>query len=189
LKYLKKLGKQDEKELLPPMQSHRPLLKIRRLNPGLALLLALLSCSTGNSLQDPRIEVEAIRITNVYQDSLDLEGTLRISNPNDLAARVAGYRYRLEVEGRRLVGGESSQGFSIAPRAIFRLTIPGTISFEDLLAAANKALAQDEIRYVLSGTLLMDTLIGKYPVPFSQEGQLNLSDILREKTRQFLKGL
>jgi LEA14-like dessication related protein len=156
---------------------------------GLAVLLVILSCTTGSSLQDPRIEVETIRITGVFQDSFDLEGILRIHNPNDLAAKTAGYRYRLEVEGRRLVGGESSQGFAIAPRATFRLTIPGTIAFADLLAAADRALAQEEIRYVLSGTLLMDTLIGKYSVPFSQEGKLNLSEILREQTRQFLKGL
>jgi len=156
--------------------------------PWFSVLLALLSCSTGNSLQDPRIEVDAVRITKVYQDSVDLEGTLRIYNPNDLAARVAGYRYRLEVEGRRLVGGESEKGFSIAPLTTFRLTIPGTILFTDLLAAGQKALAQDEIQYVLSGTLWMDTLMGKYPVPFSQEGKLNLSEILREKTRQLLQG-
>ncbi len=157
--------------------------------PWFSFLLVLLSCSTGNSLQDPRIEVDAVRITKVYQDSVYLEGTLRIYNPNDLAARVAGYRYRLEVEGRRLVGGESEKGFSIAPLTTFRLTIPGTIFFADLLVAGKKALAQDEIQYVLSGTLWMDTLMGKYPVPFSQEGKLNLSEILREKTRQLLQGL
>ena len=157
--------------------------------PWVSVLLALLSCSTGNSLQDPRIEVDAVRVIHVYQDSIDLEGTLRIYNPNDLAAKVAGYRYRLDVEGRRLVSGESEKGFSIAPRATFRLTVPGTIFLGDLLAAGEKALAQDEIQYVLSGTLLMDTLIGKYPVPFSQEGKLNLSEILREKTRQLLQGL
>jgi LEA14-like dessication related protein len=157
--------------------------------PWFSVLLALLSCSTGNSLQDPRIEVDAVRITNFYQDSVDLEGTLRIYNPNDLAARVAGYRYRLEVEGRRLVGGESEKGFSIAPLTTFRLTIPGTIFFPDLLVAGKNALAQDEIQYVLSGTLFIDTLMGKYPVPFSQAGKLNLSEILREKTRQLLQGL
>ena len=171
------------------MPFYPPWLKHKMLVPGMALIASLLACTTGNSLQDPRIDVENIRITSVYQDSLDLEGTLRIYNPNELAAKAAGYRYRLDVEGRRLMGGESTQPFAIAPRGTFRLTIPGTIAFADLLAAANTALARDKIQYVLSGTLLLDTLIGKYPVPFSQEGQLNLSEILREKTRQFLKGL
>lgn len=155
----------------------------------LPVFFALLSCSTGNSLQDPRIEVDAIRIINVYQDSIELEGTLRIYNPNDLAAKVAGYRYRLEVEGRRLVGGESAQGFPIAAKSTFRLTIPGRVYFPDLLAAGKKALAQEAVQYVLSGTLLMDTLIGKYPVPFSQEGKLNLSEMLQEKTRRLFQGL
>jgi LEA14-like dessication related protein len=171
------------------MRPYPPTIKNLIVIPWFSVLLVLLSCSTGNSLQDPRIEVDAVRVTNVYQDSIDLEATLRIYNPNDLAAKVAGYRYRLEVEGRRLVGGESEKSFSIAPRATFRLTVPGTIFLADLLAAGNKALAQDEIQYVLSGTLLMDTLIGKYPVPFSQEGKLNLSEILREKTRQLLQEL
>jgi LEA14-like dessication related protein len=170
------------------MRSHSQLLKKLIIIPGLSLFMALCSCSTGNSLEDPRIEVEAVRIASVYQNGFDLEGILRIYNPNDLAAKVTGYRYRLEVEGRRLVGGESFQGFSIAPRSAFQLTIPGTIFFSDLLAAAHKAQTRDEISYVFSGTLSMDTLIGKYPVPFSLEGRLNLSEILQEKSRQLFQG-
>jgi LEA14-like dessication related protein len=171
------------------MRPYPPTIKNLIVIPWFSVLLVLLSCSTGNSLQDPRIEVDAVRVTNVYQDSIDLEATLRIYNPNDLAAKVAGYRYRLEVEGRRLVGGESAQGFPIAAKSTFRLTIPGRIYFPDLLAGGKKALAQEAVQYVLSGTLLMDTLIGKYPVPFSQEGKLNLSEILQEKTRRLFQGL
>ena len=152
------------------------------------LLFVFLACSSGKSFEDPRVEVEQVRITGIFQDAFDLEGTLRIVNPNEVQAKVAGYRYRLEVEGRRLVAGESDQGFPIAPRSAFRLTVPGTVYFQDLAAAGKKAMAQDEIRYRFSGTLLIDTLIGKYPIPFDQEGRLNLNQVLREKTRRFLEG-
>ncbi len=70
-------------------------------------IFLLLSCSSGKSFQDLRIELETLRVSRTYQDAFDLEGTLKVFNPNDVGAKVSGYRYRLEVEGRRLMGGES----------------------------------------------------------------------------------
>ena len=87
------------------------------------------------------------------------------------------------------MGGETVQGFSIPSRSTFPVTIPGKIFFQDLLAAGKKAFTWEEINYTLSGTVFIFTPVGKHPVPFAHEGQLNLSEILREKTRQFLQGL
>jgi LEA14-like dessication related protein len=152
-------------------------------------IFLLLSCSSGKSFQDPQIELEKLMVSRTYQNAFDLEGTLRVFNPNDVSAKVSGYRYRLEVEGRRLMGGESNLPFEIPPLKAFRVKVPGTVYYQDLLAAGDRALSGQAFRYTLSGTLLLDTLMGPYSVPFSQEGALNLSEILQEKTRQLFQGL
>jgi len=157
--------------------------------PLVSAVFFLLSCSSGKSFQDPRIELESLRISRTYQNAFDLEGTLKVFNPNDVSAKVSGYRYRLEVEGRRLMGGESHLPFEIPPLKAFRVNVPGTVYYQDLLAAGDRALSGQVFRYTLSATLFLDTFVGPYSVPFSQEGALNLSEILQEKTRQLFKGL
>jgi LEA14-like dessication related protein len=171
------------------MALNHPLFKKLFIWIGLIALGGLWSCSSGTPLLDPKIEVDAIRITRVQQDSFEIEGNLRIFNPNEVSAEVLGYQYRMDVEGRRLVGGESAQSVPIASQDTFRVTIPGKVYFQDLMAAGKKALTWEEITYTFSGTVFIYTPIGKHPVPFAGEGQLNLSEILRAKTRQFLQGL
>ena len=157
--------------------------------PLVSAIYFLLACSSGQAFQDPQIELESLRVSRTYQEAFDLEGTLKVFNPNDISAKVSGYRYRLEVEGRRLMGGQSRQPFEIPPLKAFRVKVPGTVYYQDLLAAGNRALSGQAFLYTLSGTLFLDTFIGPYSVPFSQEGALNLSEILQEKTRQLFQGL
>jgi LEA14-like dessication related protein len=157
--------------------------------PLVSTIFFLLACSSGKSFQDPRIELENLRVSRTYQDAFDLEGTLKVFNPNDVGAKVSGYRYRLEVEGRRLMGGESRLPFEIPPLKAFRVQVPGTVYYQDLLAAGDRALSGQAFRYTLSGTLYLETVVGPYSVPFSQEGAMNLSEILQEKTRQLFQGL
>jgi LEA14-like dessication related protein len=157
--------------------------------PLVSALFFLLFCSSGWTFQDPRIELENLRVSRTCEDGFDLEGTLKVFNPNDVGAKVSGYRYRLEVEGRRLMGGESRLPFEIPPLKAFRVKVPGTVYYQDLLAARDRAFSGQAFRYTLSGTLFLDTFFGPHPVPFSQEGVLNLSEILQEKTRQLFQGL
>ena len=169
----------------------RPLFRPKKVLviPLVSLIFFLLSCSSGTTFQDPRIELEDLRVSRTYQDAFDLEGTLKVFNPNDVGAKVSGYRYRLEVEGRRLMGGESRLPFEIPPLKAFRVKVPGKIYYQDLLAAGDRALSGQAFLYTLSGILFLDTFVGPYSVPFSQEGALTLSEILQEKTRQLFQGL
>lgn len=157
--------------------------------PLASAIFFLLSCGSGKSFQDPQIEIEKLRVTRTYQDAFDLEGTLSIFNPNDIGAKVSGYRYRLEVEGRRLMAGESLQPFEIPPGKTFRVKVPGTVYYRDLQAVGNRALSGKEILYTFSGTLFLETFLGPQALPFSQKGALNPSEILQEETRRLFQGL
>lgn len=132
--------------------------------------------------------MKTVYILEIDQSSVTLEGTLEIKNPNDLGTKFSGYQYQLDVDGQRLSNGESKQPFQIPALSTITLTIPATLLFEDLMALGNKGIFNRDLIYVLKGTAILDSWIGKIPLPFSYQGTINLSDLLREKTRQFLLG-
>jgi LEA14-like dessication related protein len=141
------------------------------------------------TFQKPVVNLKKVRIIGIDQTAVFLEGTLAIFNPNDLSSRFSGYNYQVEVEGQRLLTGTSDQPFTIPAQGTFSITIPATILLADLLTLSNKELFNRDLKYRLTGTVLLDSWIGKLPLPFSYEGTLNLSERLRENVREFLEGL
>ena len=133
--------------------------------------------------------MKTVRIVEMDRSAVTLEGTLEIKNPNDLGTKFSGYQYQLDVEGQRLSTGESKRPFQIPALSTVTLTIPATILFDDLIALGKKGIFSRDLIYVLKGTAFLDSLLGKIPLPFSYQDTINLSDLLREKTRQFLQGL
>ena len=152
------------------------------------ILNTFLVCSSGYGFKNPEIELKTVHILEIDQSSVTLEGTLEIKNPNDLGTKFSGYQYQLDVDGQRLSTGESKQPFQIPALSAVTLTIPATFLFEDLMALDNKRIFNRDLVYVLKGTAILDSWLGKIPLPFSYQGTINLSDLLREKTRQFLLG-
>jgi LEA14-like dessication related protein len=148
----------------------------------------LWTCPSVYGFKNPEIELKTVHILGIDQSAVTLEGTLEIKNPNDLSTRFSGFQYQFEVEGQRLSTGESSQPFQIPALKTVLIAIPATILFEDLFALGKKGILNRDLMYVLKGTAILDTWLGKIPLPFSYQGTLNLSDLLREKTRQFLQG-
>jgi hypothetical protein len=123
------------------------------------------------------------------QSSITLEGTLEIKNPNDMGAKFSGYDYQLDVEGQRLSFGRSCQPFQIPALGTLTMIVPATVLFDDLLAVARQGVFGRDLVYVLKGTAFLDSFLGKIPLPFSYQDTFNLSELLREKTRQFFQGL
>lgn len=153
------------------------------------ILGALWGCTSVYAFQNPTVELKKIQITNIDEKVFSLEGTLEITNPNDMSSRFSGYQYRFDVEGQQLAFGESDRPFEVPAKGIFSLTVPATIRFEDLMALSKKDPFNRDLAYLLTGTVLLNSWLGQMPLPFSFEGTFNLSDFLREKTRRFLQGL
>ncbi|MBA4393503.1 MAG: hypothetical protein C0407_08110 [Desulfobacca sp.] len=149
----------------------------------------LWGCSSGQAIQTPEVNLKKVRIVGMDQMAVSLEGTLEIFNPNDRRSRFSGYTYQLEVEGQRLLTGQSDQPFIVPSRDTFSIIIPATILVEDLLNVSKKELFNRDLKYGLTGTVLLDSWIGKFPLPFFYEGTFNLSERLRENVREFLEGL
>lgn len=148
----------------------------------------LWASSSGYAFKNPEIELKRVRILGMDQSAVALEGVLEIFNPNDMGSRFSGYQYQLDVEGQRLMTGESDRSFEIPANKTVSITFPATVQLNDLLALGDKNLFNRDLIYVISGLVFLDSWIGKIPLPFSYQDTFNLSDLLREKTRQFLQG-
>ena len=146
-------------------------------------------CPSVYGFKNPEIALKDVQILDIDQSTLTLEGTLEIKNPNDLATKFSGYQYQLDVEGQRLSTGESNHPFQIPALSTVTLTVPATVLLEDLLALGKKGIFNRDLVYVLKGTAFLDSWLGKIPLPFSYQDTINLSDLIREKTKQFLRGL
>ena len=149
----------------------------------------LWTSSSGYAFKNPEIELKQVRIIGMNQTAVVLEGFLEIFNPNDMSSRFSGYRYQLDVEGQRLMTGESDRSFEIPANKTVSFTIPAAVQIKDLMALGHKNLFNRDLVYIITGTAFLDSWIGKIPLPFSYQDTFNLSDLLREKTRQFLQGL
>ncbi|MEW6186007.1 MAG: LEA type 2 family protein [Thermodesulfobacteriota bacterium] len=166
-------------------------LKIFSFLTALFLLILGLSalCPCLQAFTTPEVDLQDVNIVGMDRETLDLEGVLKIRNPNDLGAKFSGYQFQLEVEGQRLSQGESNRPFQIPASGAVTLAIPATVLWDDLLAVGRKGILGRDLVYVLKGTAFLDSILGKIPVPFSHQDTFNLADLLREKTRRFFQGL
>lgn len=146
-------------------------------------------CSSVQAIKEPEIELKKIRILQIQPEGISLEGILEIRNPNETKSRFSGYRYQLEMEGQRVVTGESDQPFELPALGTTSITIPANVQFKDLEFLSNQELFNRDLFYRFTGTVSLDSWIGKLPLPFSYEGTINLSERLRQNVRDFLEGL
>jgi LEA14-like dessication related protein len=165
------------------------LLKIRERFLVISFLLiftGLSACSSNQEL-NPKIELKQVRAIRVSSEFIELEGVLEIYNPNDTGRRFSGYKYTLEVEGQRLITGESNRPFEIQAQKKSVISLPATIRFNDLSALGKKDLFGRDISYLFSGTVQANSWFGTFPIPFSYQGTFNLSELLREKILEFME--
>jgi len=112
-----------------------------------------------------------------------------VFNPNDLSSRFSGYAFELELEGQRVLSGQSDQAFTVPAQEIFSVTIPVTILFKDLLALRRKELFNRELQYRFAGMVTLDSWFPGRSLPFSSEGTINLAEWLKGQVLDFLGGL
>lgn len=130
-----------------------------------AIALAASGCAS-MALREP-IEVHVVRITPLPSTAFEhrVRVDLRLRNPNDRAYEIEGLRFVLDVNGRRLASGMSSEGVSL-PR-LGEAVIPVTTS-TSLIDLVNQIVAfgrldQPRFDYALRGKLFLAGLGGSIP--------------------------
>lgn len=146
-----------------------------RLLSIMLITVTLASCAALSPRDPLNIQVAGIEPLPGEGLELRLAVKLRLQNPNDSEIDYNGVALDLEVNGRRLASGVSSQSGRVSRFGETVLTVPVTIS---AFSAARQALGvaeaggMQEVPYVLRGKLA-GGLLGT--VRFTEKGTFDLS--------------
>lgn len=141
-----------------------------------AFILFLGGCSTVSQLakiQKPALSVEGVRFTGMNFDAVDLAFDVKISNPNQLSATLAGFDYDFKINNNSFLKGQQEQELAVAALGESIMEVPLTLNFKDLYQTFTSLKNQDSSAYQMDLGLDFDLpVLGKTRVPVSKKGFL-----------------
>ena len=156
------------------MLRHASLLLFAALLPGCAVL----------DLKKPTASVDGMTLGEVDAVGFTMKSDVTLDNPNRVALPMADADYELGVGGARLLDGKSRPGGSLPASGSRQLTLPVTVTFENLLLA-EQAIRDSggDVPYDLRAGLSFDTgnpLTGTLRVPLRHSGTIPLRRVLSD---------
>ncbi len=143
----------------------------------LALALAgvlLAGCATlQQQFKEPSVSVHGLQVRAVSLADMQLDFILGIENPNPVGISMSGLSYRLELEDRSLFEGKTQDRVKVAANGRSRVTLPFTLSYEDLRGGYDAIVNKKTLPYSLSG----DIDVGLISLPYSHRGELTLPSL------------
>jgi LEA14-like dessication related protein len=144
---------------------------------GFCLMVLLFSsCQTLQqlaSIQQPTLEADNVRLSNLSFEAADLILDVKINNPNPVGVSLTGFDYDLQIAGASLVKGDQKSKQTISAGGQSTLQIPVTLVFKDLYQAVQTLKNQDSAMYKIACGLVFNLpVLGQIRIPVSQSGHL-----------------
>jgi LEA14-like dessication related protein len=155
---------------------------------GLAAFLALFALASGCSslnVQKPTASLRSANVADVTQEGLTVNFDVDVDNPNAVAIPLSAADYKLSLGGVRVVDDRVKPKGSIPANGSLPVTVPVTLSFQDLLSA-QQAIARGggDVPYDFDGALEFSPgglpFGGPLRVPLRASGTLNMRRALEE---------
>lgn len=131
----------------------------KRLPLFLLAALVLSGCAGVRDALDPKpptVSVQGIRVTALGFNHADLALDLRVENPNAIAVKLAGFDYRLTVDGRSVLQGDRKRRLELPARDAITLDVPLRLNFGDLAGVLGGLSGRDRIDYEIALGLDVD---------------------------------
>jgi LEA14-like dessication related protein len=142
----------------------------------LALLLAVSGCESFNLsgiLKKPEIAVSGAEIEQLAFDGARVRFDVKVTNPNPVGVRLAGFDYRLDLDGTEFVKGSVNQAVSIAARGTSTIPVPVSFLFENLFTTVARLADASETAYEITvGFSFELPVLGTVRVPAAFKGVL-----------------
>ena len=147
------------------------------LGAGLILVLMLFfGCAALQQLaniQEPKLDVENVRMTGLSFDAIDLAFDVKIQNPNALAITLAGFDFDFQVNEASFLKGQQDKQLSLQSRGESMIEIPISLNFKDLYNTFQALKNLDSTGYKLMGGLSFNLpVLGATRIPISKTGKL-----------------
>jgi LEA14-like dessication related protein len=147
----------------------------------LAVCAFSIGCSALN-LQKPTADVTGMAVQNVNASGFTMNFDVEVKNPNALELPTGAADYKLGLSGVNVVNGAANPAGSIPAGGSKHVTLPVTLTYENLLAAEQGIVKSGgNVPYSLDAGLSFNTgspFLGNVRVPLQYSGTLPLKDIL-----------
>jgi LEA14-like dessication related protein len=140
-----------------------------------------IGCSAMN-LQTPTAAVTGMAVQNVNAAGFTMNFDVDVKNPNSIELPIGAADYKLGLSGQTIVDGKASPEGSVAAGGSRHVTLPVTLTYENLLAAEQAIVkGGGNIPYSLDAGLSFNSgipILGVLRVPLQYNGSLPLKEIL-----------
>lgn len=146
------------------------------------LVVTLSSCATlRNALrfENPQIELQEINVTGLGLSGGTLDLVFDVYNPNDYRLRSTRLEVGLELAGTDFGEALIDKPLDLSPENHSRVIMPVRFTWSGVGAAARSLLESQELPYVITGAVLLDTPIGERRVELSSKGNVPLRKLIR----------
>jgi LEA14-like dessication related protein len=150
---------------------------MRRLPALVSCALLLSGCASMQRLAAAAFAAPSLHLDRATVASLDIDGAsaaldFTLDNPNDVAFRVAGATWRLEVEEVQVTEGELPGGVSLPARGTAAFTVAVRLRWAEVEWLAGLARRQARVDYRIHGLIAIETPAGLIEVPYQHRGEL-----------------
>ena len=134
------------------------------------------------SVQKPTATVTGMAVQNVNAAGFTMNFDVDVANPNSVALPLTAADYKLGLSGTNVVQGKANPEGSIPAGGSKHLTLPVSLTYENLLAAEQGIVKSGgNVPYALDASLSVNSgmpLVGQLHVPLQYSGTLPLKDIV-----------
>ncbi len=130
------------------------------------------SCSMVSKMvvEKPEIELESIELQKLSWSSVDLNISLKVTNPNSFAIGLANLKYQVFVSGKPVGKGHYAEAFNVPAKKKKSLSIPFSLDGTATLEVAKNYLigsSQELKAHILGATEIM-TPVGSFEIPIDE---------------------
>jgi len=140
------------------------------------MLLLFLSCAALQqiaNIQQPKLDVQNVRFTDMSFEDIDLVFDIKIKNPNLLSATLAALDYDFQINDASFLKGQQDKQISILANGESTVEIPLTLNFKNLYNTFQALKNQDSSAYKLVCGLSFNLpVLGATRIPVSKSGSL-----------------
>lgn len=119
----------------------------------------------------PEVSVEAVRLTGLNFESVELTATIVVENPNPIGISLAGFSYDVQIEENSIVSGDQNQGIEVVANGSRAFDVPMAFTFREIQAAVSTFGEKNETPYTLFGSVDVDVpILGIRTIAVEHEG-------------------
>lgn len=138
---------------------------------AMALFSACSSIPT--NLEQPKVDLQKVDVTNSDFSKAQLVFNFLVHNPNSVPIAVDQVDYALKLNDKPFTKGVLDQGLKVGANSSVVVPLPIQVSYSDLASSLSSFLQQGSSKYQIEG----EVKLGLFSIPFSENGEVKLSDL------------